>query len=257
LSLGGLWRSVPQTVGIIGLGKLGSAIGLRLKERGFRVVGSVKTHKSLERARSFGLEAYLDSWAVVSKSDLVILSVKPRDFPKIAIKTEKPVISFMAGVPLSSLSQTSPRPFRAMTNLALTAVAVSGEYDESIHNFLKELSPKVYWVDESLLDPLTVVLGSGPAIVAELMRQLTRAAVNVGVPWEVAEEIIGGLFAATPRLVEGGGVEELVRRVATPGGTTIRALVEMSSLEATLARSIEGAVERARLIAEGLKRGVK
>lgn len=203
------------------------------------------------------MEAYLDNVQVASKSDVIILSVKPHDFPQISLKTEKPVISFMAGVPLSSLSAVSARPFRAMTNIALSAVAVAGEYDDALDAFLRDLSPRVWWVDERLMGPLTVVIGSGPAIVAELMRHLVAASVNVGVPWDVAREIAEGLFASTPKLVKELGYEGLVERIATPGGTTIRALVEASRAEAVLAKAVEKAVARASSIANGLKRSVE
>ncbi|KUO88497.1 MAG: pyrroline-5-carboxylate reductase [Thermoproteus sp. JCHS_4] len=228
----------------MGLGKLGSALGLRLKERGYRVVGSVKTSRSLERALKLGLEAHLDNALVVEKSDVVLLSVKPHNVAEISIRTNKPVVSFVAGIPLARISGLSARPFRAMTNIGLTAIAVAGEYDKEVDGLLRSLSPAVIWVEEKLLDPLTVVLGSGPALVARLLRAYIEAAVNVGVPWDLAREIAASLFSTAPQLAARLGHEGVVEMVATPGGTTIKALIKMAGLEGLLATAVEEAVAR-------------
>lgn len=231
-------------MGIIGLGKLGSALGLRLREKGYRVIGSVKTSGSLERASKLCFEVHLDNNLVVDKSDVVFLSVKPYNVAEVAIKTDKPVVSFVAGVPLARISGLSTRPYRAMTNIGLTAIAVSGEYDKEVDNLLKSLAPVVLWVEEKLLDPLTVVLGSGPALVAKLLRAYVEAAVNVGVPWDLAKSIASGLFSTAPQLVERLGYDGVVEAVATPGGTTIRAITRMAGLEGLLATAVEEAVAR-------------
>ncbi|MEZ0247766.1 MAG: pyrroline-5-carboxylate reductase dimerization domain-containing protein [Thermoproteus sp.] len=231
-------------MGIIGLGKLGSALGLRLKERGYRVVGSVKTTRSLERASKIGLEVYLDSNIVVNKSDVVFLSVKPHNIPEVPIKTDKPLVSFVAGVPLARLSHMSTRSYRAMTNIGLTAVAVAGEYEEEIDRLFRSISPVVIWVEEKLIDPLTVVLGSGPALVAKLFRSYIEAAVNIGIPWDLAKSVAASLFGLTPQLVERMGYEGVVEAVATPGGTTIKALTKMSEIDDVLAAALEGALAR-------------
>ncbi|CCC82351.1 pyrroline-5-carboxylate reductase family protein [Thermoproteus tenax] len=238
------WTPVPQVVGIIGLGKLGSALGLKLRDRGFRVLGSVKSPKSRERLTKMGFEVHLDNNVVVSKSDVVILSVKPYNVEEISVKTEKPLISFVAGVPLSKLSAFSNRPFRAMTNVALTTIAVTGPYDEQIDGLLKAISPRVIWVDEKLIDPLTVVLGSGPALVAKLLDSFVRASVDIGVPWDIAKEVADELFRYVPLLMRQRSPEELVEMIATPGGTTIKALVEMAEIERVMASAFEGAMAR-------------
>lgn len=226
------------------MGKLGTALGSRLRERGYKVIGSVKTRKSLERGLKMGFDVYLDNSLVAEKSNLLLLSVKPYNVAEISLRTDKPLISFVAGVPLARLAEISSRPYRAMTNVGLTAIAVAGQYDEVVDKVLRAISPVVIWVEERLMDPLTVVLGSGPAIVAKLFRAYVEAAVDVGVPWDLAKEVAAGLFSAAPQLVGGLGYEGVVEAVATPGGTTIKALAKMSGIEGLLASAFEDAVGR-------------
>lgn len=191
-----------------------------------------------------GFDVYLDNGLVVEKSDLLLLSVKPYNVAEISVKTDKPLVSFAAGVPLARLAEISSKPYRAMTNVGLTAIAVAGQYDEVVDKLLRAISPLVFWVEERLMDPLTVVLGSGPAIVAKLLRAYVEAAVNVGVPWDLAKEIAAGLFSTAPQLVGGLGYDGVVEAVATPGGTTIKALTKMSGIEGLLAVAFEEAVGR-------------
>lgn len=100
----------------------------------------------------------------------------------------------MAGITARELRRLSPRPYRAMTNLGLTAVALAGEYDGEVERVLSHIAP-VFWVEERLIDPLTVLLGAGPAIVAQLAMALIRAGVNIGIPWDLAREIVLSLMA--------------------------------------------------------------
>ncbi len=231
-------------MGIIGLGKLGTALGIKLREKGYKVIGSVKTRRSLERSIKMGFDVYTDNNLVADKSDVLFLSVKPYNVAEISIRTEKPLISFVAGVPLAKLADISARPYRAMTNIGLTAIAVAGQYDEAVDSLLRSISPAVIWVEEKLMDPLTVVLGSGPAITAKLFRAYVEAAVDIGIPWDLAKEIAASLFSTAPQLMENLGYEKIVEAVATPGGTTIKALTKISGVEELLAHAFEEAVAR-------------
>ncbi|ABP51663.1 MULTISPECIES: pyrroline-5-carboxylate reductase [Pyrobaculum] len=235
---------VPQlTVGVIGAGKLGSQIALRLHGNSVRVLASVKTERSRQRLLALGLETYTDNKVVVENSDVVILSVKPSNLSELDFRVDKPVISFVAGATLDYLRRFSPRPYRAMTNVGLTAIAVAGNYDEEVDKLLSHIAP-TFWVEEKLIDPLTVLLGSGPAIVAELATALIRAGVNIGVPWDLSREIVLSLMASLPSLDDRFTLEKLPQYVATPGGTTIKALVAMASAEEVIAKALEEALNR-------------
>lgn len=208
-----------------------------------RVLASVKTERSRQRLASLGLEAYTDNRFVVENSDVLMVAVKPANLPELAFHVDKPLISFVAGATLESLKRLTSRPYRAMTNVGLTAIAVAGAYDEEINKLLSYIAP-TFWVEERLIDPLTVLLGSGPAIVAELATALIRAGVNIGIPWDLAREVVLSLMASMPSLDDRFSLEKLAQYVATPGGTTIKALVELAPVEQLVGRSVEEAYLR-------------
>jgi len=230
-------------VGVIGAGKLGSQIAIRLSGNGVRVVASVKSERSYQRLSALGLEVYQDNKVVVGLSDVLILAVKPANLPELDFYTEKPLISFVAGATSEALRRLSARPYRAMTNIGLTTIAVAGPYDKSVEELLSRIAPTI-WVEERLIDPLTILLGSGPAIVAELAMALVRASVNIGIPWDVAREITLSLMTALPYLDDKFGLEKVAQYVATPGGTTIKTLLELAPAEAAIASAFEKAYER-------------
>lgn len=230
-------------MGIIGAGKLGSQIAFRLRKNSVKVIASVKTEQSRQKLASLGLEVYTDNMKVVGESDLLILAVKPANLPELDFYVEKPLISFVAGATLDVLKRLSPRPYRAMTNVGLTTIAVAGPYDSTVNYVLTSIAPTV-WVEEKLIDPLTVLLGSGPAIVAELAMALIRAGVNIGIPWDLAREVVLSLMSSMPSLDDRFTLEKLSHYVATPGGTTIKALVEMGEASTIIARAVEEAYLR-------------
>jgi len=128
----------------VGAGKLGSQIALRLRGNGVKVLVSVKTERSRQRLLSLGLEAYTDNKVVVENSDVLILAVKPVNLSELEFYVDKPLISFVAGATLESLSRLSSRPYRAMTNVGLTAIAVAGQHDKLVDAVLSHIAP-TFW----------------------------------------------------------------------------------------------------------------
>ena len=106
-------------------------------------------------------------------------------------------------------------------------------------------------LQESDLDAVTAVSGSGPAYVFALAESMTEAALRLGLSAEVARELVNyTVLGAGEMLVRTGqDAAHLRRQVASPGGTTAAALAVMKeggfselvirALEAANARSLE------------------
>ena len=113
----------------------------------------------------------------------------------------------------------------------------------------------VAWVDdEGLLDPVTAVSGSGPAYVFLLAELMEQAAIEQGIPADLARKLAretvagsGALLAASP---EDAAV--LRKNVTSPGGTTAAALavlMEKTAMPDALSRAIAAATARSRALA--------
>jgi pyrroline-5-carboxylate reductase len=109
---------------------------------------------------------------------------------------------------------------------------------------------KVVIVDESLMDAVTGLSGSGPAYVYLVIEALTDGGVRVGLPRAVAGVLAVQTVLGAARMVleTGEHPASLKDRVTSPGGTTIAGLQQLEDgrLRAMLMKAVEAATNRSR-----------
>ncbi|MCD6324253.1 MAG: pyrroline-5-carboxylate reductase [Desulfurococcales archaeon] len=268
-------------VGIIGAGKIGSAIISGLNgcfHEDIEIIASGRSDSTLRNIEKLGGRPTRSNTEVVSTSDLIFLSVKPYHFPTVVADVPpdvwggKTVVSIMAGVRLRTLRELLPgaKVFRAMPNInalvqmSATAVAPS-EMAGSDEGLLvgKALAclGSVRWVSEELLDVWTGLVGSGPAFLAEVIDALVLGAVATGMRRDVAYEAVLDVMLGTAKLLksrEGKHLLELRDEVTTPAGTTIEGLktLEREGVKAGLIGVVEAAVRRSKEIGEEIDTSV-
>ena len=105
-------------------------------------------------------------------------------------------------------------------------------------------------LEESYLDAVTGLSGSGPAYVYLLIEALSDGGVRVGLPRSVAATLAAQTVrgAAEMVLVQGEHPAVLKDRVASPGGTTIAGLhaLEEHGLRSAAIAAVVAATQRAR-----------
>jgi pyrroline-5-carboxylate reductase len=114
---------------------------------------------------------------------------------------------------------------------------------------------KVVWVDnESLMDAVTAVSGTGPAYVYLLIDMMISSAVALGIAPDVARTLVleTARGAATLAMAEKEPMTALIERVRSPGGTTTAAFerLEAADVRAIFASAIRAARDRAQALAE-------
>jgi pyrroline-5-carboxylate reductase len=113
----------------------------------------------------------------------------------------------------------------------------------------------VAWVeDEALLDPVTAVSGSGPAYVFLLAELMERAAIEQGIPPDLARLLARQTVSGSGALLAASAEDASALRVAvtSPAGTTERALSVLMAPDAwpaALSRAIAAATVRSRELA--------
>ena len=127
----------------------------------------------------------------------------------------------------------------------VAAGASATEDDLALTEMLMGAVGIVVRVDESDLDAVTALSGSGPAYVFYLMEAMLAAAQAMGQDIERAKALVYATVAGAARLVQETGLppDELRKRVTSKGGTTQAALEVMEELG--VGRAITAAVERA------------
>lgn len=104
--------------------------------------------------------------------------------------------------------------------------------------------------DEKYLDMATAVSGSGPAYVFLLAEAMVSAAVKIGLPQKVAEEMVLQTLVGSAHLLQKSGKTpaELRQMVTSPGGTTAAAIAkfEEGGFSELVSKAITAAYERAK-----------
>lgn len=196
--------------------------------------------------------------------DLVLLGVKPQLLGNVApaiepvIGPKTALLSILAGVELATLADRFSRAathVRLMPNLsaalgkspmALAGGDVRTADKEALEALLAPLG-QVEWVDESLMDLVTALAGSGPAFVYRFIDALAQGAAALGMEAEQAGRLamatVEGAVALAAASADTPG--ELARKVASPGGTTEAGLNRLDH-DGALAGLIEATLRAAR-----------
>src|SRR5947208_4057953 len=205
-------------------------------------------------------------------ADTLVVAVKPQMFREVGPALKKLVgpntlvVSIMAGTPIAVLEQVcGGMVVRAMPNtpaaigrgitVAVAAKNVSAAQRATADALLRATG-SVEWVDdESLMDAVTAVSGSGPAYVFLLAAELARAGVEAGLPAELATKLARETVAGSGELLHRFDVASATLRqnVTSPGGTTAAALEVLmgaDGMQPLMIRAIAAATRRSKELAK-------
>ncbi|HKC66601.1 MAG TPA: pyrroline-5-carboxylate reductase [Bacteroidia bacterium] len=188
---------------------------------------------------------------LIADSDVIILSVKPQDFTELAtdlkkVLNEKTILlSIMAGINISFLQKklNHQKIVRAMPNspveigMGITAYSLSKAItiDEAhkVENLLATTGRTLYMEDENLLDAVTALSGSGPAYFFYFVQQLIEAGKKMGMNEATASLLVKQTMLGSFHLINNAGkpLDELIKAVASKGGTTEAALSSFTKHE--------------------------
>lgn len=234
-------------VGIIGAGKIGGSLLVRLAESGGFELGASDVHQDYLTPYSerYGIWTTPSNRELADHSDLLIMAVKPWDVGTVLEEvapalegTEKAVTSVAAGVPISAISEKLPQGtpvLRVMPNVCASvglgsAVVTANEPGREMLPMVMEIFRSVGDVmelPERLFDAATALHGSGPAYVALFADALIQAGVREGIPRDVAKRLVVGTIGGTSVLLKERSAHQVRDEVMTPGGTTAAAFVAM------------------------------
>jgi pyrroline-5-carboxylate reductase len=270
-----------ERVGIVGAGNMGLALARGLAatwpDALRRVVLSGRDpERTAAAARSVGVRAVRSNPAAVRAVDTVVLAVKPQILPSVCdeirndLSAGQTVLSIAAGVPTGSLERrlgSAVGVVRAMPNVAASVRASATAYclgrsggprDGRRAVEILESIGLVVEVDESLMDAVTGLSGTGPLYLFLILEGLADAGVKVGLSRPVATRLAIQTLVGSALLVQTTGEHPAKLRdlVTSPGGTAITALhsLERSGLKAMLMDAVEAATRRSEELGRSGKR---
>jgi pyrroline-5-carboxylate reductase len=266
------------TIGFIGAGNMAEALIRGLLRGTFApdqiTASGPREERMRELREKFGIAATTDNTAAAS-ADIVVLAVKPQILKRVLdevadrIRPDALVISIAAGVPVSAIQSrlaAGARVIRAMPNTpalvdaAATAIAGGEHASEADLAAAKRIFDAVgitVILEESQLDAVTGLSGSGPAYMFLILEALSDAGVKVGLSRRTSQLLAAQTVLGSAKLLletneHPGRLKDMV---TSPGGTAITGLhtLENGGVRTTLMNAVEAATKRSRELGEGLK----
>lgn len=268
---------MQHKLGFIGGGNMAEALVRGLLASGAAQpdqlrIGEPSAERRQRLADQLGVVVTADNREVADWCDVVVLAVKPQVLPAvleelhpIAQRASKLWISVVAGAPTQKIAQGlggSPRVVRSMPNTpalvrtgatALARGAHATSEDVEIARTLFDSVGNTTVLDESLLDAVTGLSGSGPAFVLLVIEALSDGGVRAGLPRDVATAFAAQTVLGTAQLLlqSQRHPAQLKDAVTSPGGTTIAGLEELErhGVRGAFIAAVQAATRRSRELA--------
>ena len=222
-------------------------------------------------ARQFGLKPLAIPAAPLARCQMVVWAVKPQTFKEAALQVRFHVrqalhLSVAAGIRSDSIAHWlgSERVVRSMPNTpalvgkGITALVARGGPQGAVglddralvERVIRTTGDYLWLEDETLLDAVTALSGSGPAYVFYFLESMIQAGVDMGLTREQSHKLAVGTFVGASDLAQHSDEppEILRQRVTSKGGTTYAAITSMEQdrLGMLFMRAMQAAKHRAR-----------
>jgi pyrroline-5-carboxylate reductase len=266
------------TAAFVGGGNMGGALIRGLIARGLPAqrisVGEAHQGRRIALADELGVHVTADNREAVHDADIVVIAVKPQDMagtvrPLAEVWRQRAplIVSIAAGIRVADIegwSGTGIAVVRAMPNrpalngagaTALFAPPSVGEDQRALAAQVMGAVGTTVWVpDESLIDVVTALSGSGPAYFFMLAELMTDAAVKLGLDHASAQELAIQTLYGSGRMARDsdGDLVRLRAEVTSKGGTTEAAVrsFDAANLRGIVAAALTAATERGREMAQ-------
>jgi len=243
---------MKKNIGFIGCGKMASAIisGIIKSNAAdlYYITGSEVNEEFAKSASDrLGINVITDNRTLVKNSDIVFIATKPNSVVNVLeeikseLTPEKLVVSIAAGVSTVKIEKiiSNSRIIRIMPNTpALVNLGMFGlckgsnASDEDlnlIEGLLRSLGRSIV-VEESQMDIVTAISGSGPAFFYQVIEDMARAGEKLGLEYEKSLTLAAQTALGSAQMVFNRGetpVQTLIDNVATKGGCTFVGICEM------------------------------
>jgi pyrroline-5-carboxylate reductase len=263
--------SSSQHIAFIGGGNMASAIIGGLIRQGMKPEQITVVEPFAETAAKlqldFGITALSAAGPDLAQAQLVVWAVKPQMFNEAAVPVMPHThgalhLSVAAGIRTDSICRWvgTDRVVRCMPNTpALVGQGITGLFpcpsvtpaDKALVEQVIGTTGQYLWVqEESHLDAVTALSGSGPAYVFYFLEAMTEAGAGMGLSAEQAYQLAVATFSGAASLAAASteSPEVLRQRVTSKGGTTYAAItaMEAAGIKASFVNAMQAAEQRAR-----------
>ncbi|MDP6967862.1 MAG: pyrroline-5-carboxylate reductase [Gammaproteobacteria bacterium] len=270
--------SQAPTLAFIGAGNMAQAIIKGLLQQGYDAKQIIATGRTASKlavlAADTGIGTSMDNQAACQQADIIILAVKPQMMQTTisqlasAIEPQRHlIISLAAGILANTITGwigSDCATVRCMPNTpALVGMGASGLYANGqvsdrqkamAEQIMQAVGISIWLPEETLIDAVTAVSGSGPAYYFLMMEAMIAGAEKLGLDQQQAKALVlqTALGAATMAQHSDQSPAQLRVAVTSPKGTTEQALRSFaeSDYQATIANAMGAAYQRSQELAK-------
>jgi pyrroline-5-carboxylate reductase len=202
-------------------------------------------------------------------ADFVLLAMKPKDVKAAlsgiqdSLSPETVILSVVAGVPIRTIQKyvgnlpvarampnTSAKIGKSATGVAWSEqVTLDQQYE--LRDLLSSIG-SVTVVEETQLDAVTAVAGSGPAFIYYFAEAMIEAGVDSGLSLEDATKLVRHTFSGAAEMLQHADVRELRQKVTSPNGTTAAGIasLEKNDFKQIIGECIKEAANRSQALGQ-------
>ncbi len=239
-------------IAFIGGGNMGEAMLSAILDKGLSRPQAISVSDNAEARRQYLEQKYSvavmsSNQQAVDRADVVVLAIKPQNLVEVMaelkghLEPAQLLLSIIAGARIDTLClglnhncvvramPNTPAQIGEGMSVWTATLAVTELQKEWAGSILGAMGKEIYVGDEKYIDMATAVSGSGPAYIFLFMESLVNAAVHIGLPRGMAQELVLETMLGSGRFVQSSGkpLVELRRMVTSPGGTTAEALLQL------------------------------
>ncbi len=273
---------INKKIGFIGAGNMAYSLIGGLTATGVSGqniwVSDPNSGLTAQLAEQFNLNIAPDNPALVEAVDVVILAVKPQQLSGVCqeiitmAQAQSPLfISIAAGVLCKDIERwlgcesgkalalvrcmpNTPALVQSGATALYANEQVSEEQRIQAESILRAVGLTLWLDQESDMDAVTALSGSGPAYLFLVIEALEKAGVQLGLDKQTAHllAVQTAVGSSKMALESNDNAETLRTKVTSPGGTTERAIgiLQDGNLEALFLKALQGARDRSRELAE-------
>jgi pyrroline-5-carboxylate reductase len=268
------------TIAFIGGGNMAKSLISGLIADGFKPdnirVADPEPQRLAALSADYAIQSFTDNAMAIQGCDIVVLAVKPQQLQDVVKQlsmhwqADQLLVSIAAGIRTADLQRwlnnadaaivrtmpNTPALVQAGATALFANQAVSAQQLELAESIMRSVGLTLWVDEESKLDAVTALSGSGPAYYFLVMEAMEKAAVELGLSPETAKLLcVQTAFGAAKMALESNDDPKLLRQnVTSPGGTTERAIHELQDggLEALFENALIAAALRSRELATQL-----
>jgi pyrroline-5-carboxylate reductase len=268
--------ATDKRLGFIGVGNMGEALvkGLIASKAASPAqirVSARRAERVAELEKTYGVKGASNA-EVARESDVLVLAVKPQILDRVLreispdVTRDKLIVSVAAGVPIAAIERRLHPPMRIVRSMpntpatvgaGATAIALGEHATDADLATAKTIFDSVgltVVLEESQLDAVTGLSGSGPAYLFLIIEALADAGVKVGLSRRASLQLAAQTVLGSAKLLIETGQHPGVLKdgVTSPGGTAIAGLhtLEAGGLRNVLMNAVEAATRRSRELGE-------